>query len=138
MGMCLVNCFWNRMIRVNSGFGERVSSLCLRGVFGSGFDVLIVAPKKRLFACGRVTALSRSSTCACGAPPNMKMGLRNLASIINIWFDGRPPVSLGTAVVDPLTINPSPLTKLLGSVLCAREAHLFSEQGLGWVDVARS
>src|SRR5947207_10745022 len=70
----------------------------------------------------------RSSTCACGAPPNMKMGLRIVASIINISFDGRPPVSLGTAVVDLLTIIPCSSDEMLGSVLCARKAHLFSEQ----------
>src|SRR6266481_2891425 len=70
----------------------------------------------------------RSSTCACGAPPNMKMGLRSVASIINISFDGRPPVSLGTAVVDPRTISPCSSDKMLGSVLCARKVHLFSEQ----------
>src|SRR2546430_11426211 len=70
----------------------------------------------------------RSSTCACGAPPNMKMGLRIVASIINSSFDGRPPVSLGTAVVDLLTIIPCSSDEMLGSVLCARKAHLFSEQ----------
>jgi hypothetical protein len=69
-----------------------------------------------------------------GAPPNMKMGLRNVASIINIWNEGRPPVSLGTAVVDPLTISPFSSDKMLGSVLCAREAHLFSEQERDLVD----
>src|SRR6267154_2443602 len=58
----------------------------------------------------------------------MKMGLRSVASIINISFDGRPPVSLGTAVVDPLTISPCSSDKMLGSVLCARKVHLFSEQ----------
>src|SRR5947207_15603727 len=58
----------------------------------------------------------------------MKMGLRIVASIINISFDGRPPVSLGTAVVDLLTIIPCSSDEMLGSVLCARKAHLFSEQ----------
>src|SRR5256885_17118282 len=58
----------------------------------------------------------------------MKMGLRIVASIINISFDGRPPVSLGTAVVDLLTIIPCSSDELLGSVLCASKAHLFSEQ----------
>src|SRR5712691_8220270 len=56
------------------------------------------------------------------------MDLRSLTSIINISFDDRPPVSLGTAVVDPLTINPFSSDKMLGSVLCVRKAHLFSEQ----------
>ena len=58
----------------------------------------------------------------------MKMGLRIVASIINISFDGRPPVSLGTAVVDLLTIIPCSSDEMLRSVLCARKAHLFSEQ----------
>ena len=58
----------------------------------------------------------------------MKMGLRIVASIINISFDGRPPVSLGTAVVDLLTIIPCSSDEMLGSVLCARKAHLFAEQ----------
>lgn len=49
-------------------------------------------------------------------------------SLVTISFDGRPPVSLGTAVVDPLTIKSVLLCKMLRRDLCARSAHLFSEQ----------
>jgi hypothetical protein len=56
----------------------------------------------------------------------MKMGLRSVASIINISFDGRPPVSLGTALVDPLTIKPFSSDKMLGvGFVCPQGAFIF-------------
>src|SRR5215210_6808991 len=63
-----------------------------------------------------------------GAPPNMKMDCRSPALLVTISSDGQPSFSLGTDVVDPLTINPFLFCKMLGTVSCAREAHLFSEQ----------
>jgi len=39
-----------------------------------------------------------------GAPPNMKMWLLNLHAGIGYHFvDDRPPLSLGSQIVDPLT-----------------------------------
>ena len=55
-------------------------------------------------------------------------GLQKSGVISYHSFDGQPSFSLGTDVVDPLTMNLLSSAKLLRPVLCAREAHLFSEQ----------
>ena len=55
-------------------------------------------------------------------------GLQKSGVISYHSFDGQPSFSLGTDVVDPLTMNLLSSAKSLRPVLCAREAHLFSEQ----------
>ena len=55
-------------------------------------------------------------------------GLEKSAAISYHSFDGQPSFSLGTDVVDPLTMSLLSSAKSLGLVLCTREAHLFSEQ----------
>src|ERR1700730_8297482 len=57
-------------------------------------------------------------------------GLEKSAAISYHSFDGQPSFSLGTDVVDPLTMSLLSSAKSLGLVLCTREAHLFSEQAL--------
>jgi hypothetical protein len=50
-------------------------------------------------------------------------------SLVTISFDGRPPVSLGTAVVDPLTIIRSPLQNAEDRICVPARRIYFQSRG---------
>ena len=60
-----------------------------------------------------------------GAPPNMKMDCRSSVALVTIALDGRSPVSLGTAVIDPLTMNPFSSANAESGFVCSRGRFIF-------------